>query len=68
MKQLFSSGFGLIALYASACIAIYALQLSSATGLVLMFFFAPLWIGALIHLLMVHLTVAAAGRYIARVW
>lgn len=68
MNQLFSSGLRIVGFYAAACVAIYLLQLFPVTGLFLMFFFGPIWIGVLIHIMMVHVGVASGVAHISRWW
>jgi len=62
------SGFVIVAGYAIACGIIYFLQWLPLTGIFLMFMLAVLWIGVLIHLGMIHLTIVSLGGWISRAW
>jgi hypothetical protein len=63
-----SGGGGIVAFYAMLCCVVFLLQWFPATGIVLMFLLAPFWIGALVHIMMAHLTLMAMARSIAPVW
>jgi hypothetical protein len=68
MKALFASGLGIILFYLFLAGAIYALQAFPYTGVILMLFVAPFWIGILVHVLMLHLAVMAVPGWISRAW
>jgi hypothetical protein len=69
------SGFRILAVYATVCAVILVLQWIPVIGLTLMFLFAPIWflfpfywLGIVVHLAMLHLTVGALVHWIARAW
>jgi hypothetical protein len=70
MRNLLSlrSGVGIISTYAIVASAIFLLQAFPRTGIFLMFAMGVLWIGLLIHVAMVHLTVASLNNLIPRKW
>jgi len=68
MKRLFTSGSGILLFYALVCGGIYLLQAFPATGVILMFFGAMLWIGIAIHVAMAHLAIASLTKIISRAW
>jgi hypothetical protein len=68
MKHLFSSGLGIILFYGAVCGAIFALQALPVPGIFLMFLLAAFWIGVVVHVLMLHLSIAACTRTISLWW
>ncbi len=63
-----SGGLGIAAFYAILCGALFLLQWFPATGIFLMFLGGPIWIGALGHIMIAHLTLSVVARSIASVW
>jgi hypothetical protein len=61
-------GLAIVAIYAAVCGLIFLLQLFPGTGIFLMFMLAIMWIGVVINIAMIHLTVAALAGSIARSW
>lgn len=68
MKRLFTSGAGIVLVYALLGGAIFLAQVFPQTGVMLMMLGGPLWIGILTHGLMAHLGLAAASGIVARAW
>jgi hypothetical protein len=62
------SGLKIVFIYGTIAVVIFVLQLIPATGIVMMFFLGPFWISALVHLMMIHLAIVAAGKDISRGW
>jgi hypothetical protein len=67
-KQRKHGGLTIVAGYAIACGVIYLLQLFPYSGIFLMLVAAMLWIGILIHVGMIHLTIGSLGGRISRAW
>lgn len=61
-------GFGLLIAYALVAGAIVLLQAIPLVGLVLIMFGGPLWIGVLIHIALIHLTVRATTGKASLLW
>ena len=62
------SGLKIVLVYIAIVVVIFVLQLIPATGIAMMFFLGPFWISAVVHIMMIHLALVAAGNDIPRAW
>ena len=63
-----SGGIGIVYFYALLCGVVFLLQWFPFTGIFLMILGGPIWIGALVHVMMAHLTIGALSRRLEFAW
>lgn len=63
-----SRGLGLLSAYALLAVGAILLQAIPVLGIVLIIVGGPLWVGVLIHIALIHLTVRALSQKASRLW
>jgi hypothetical protein len=68
LERLLHSGFLILLAYGAAIVGVCALQLVPYLGWIVLAMLGPLWVGLLVHLMMLTLAGSAVAGYIFRAW